>query len=131
MPVRTGTGWSEEPEPDNPVRGREDDLLDIVAGQVMPPYAPHEFRIGGGHPADGPAQFLQGDEPFVPRLVGAVAVHDRECEAPHRDRPPLASGEIRERMVRVRVLHLDLVGVSFDECHDVPVSLVVHFRHVT
>ena len=52
-------------------------------------------------------------------------------EAPHRDGPPLAPGEVRERMVCVRVLHLDLVGVAFDECHNVPVGLVVHFRHVT
>lgn len=129
--MRFGTLWSEHPQPDHSVRGREDDLLDVVTREVMSPYTPHEFRVGGRHPAYGPAQFFQGDEPFVSRLVGTVAVCNGEREAPHRDSPPLAPGEVRERMVCVRVLHLDLVGVSFDKCHNVSVSLVIHFRHVT
>lgn len=78
VPLMSGTFRSEEVQADDSVRDLQDDLLDVATGQVATPNAPHEFPVGGGHPADGLPDITECDMPLVSRRVVAVPVGGRE-----------------------------------------------------
>ena len=120
---------SDHVQPDDPVGGAEDDLLDVVSVQVPASGPPHEFRVGPGHLPDLLVDVAEGDVPQVPAGIVAIGVVGAERQAADQDGLPFLARVRGELVVAVLVLDLDLEGVLPDHCYQLSVESLIHGWH--